>query len=70
MLSAVATTAIATGFTLYGSVGKNTYNVIGYDMYFYTGHEEILDKVHDAFKRHNTKIRENILPGDINVFQS
>ena len=56
VLSAVATTAIATGFTLYKSVEKNTYDIINYDMYFYGGQEELLDDVHRAFKNYNTKI--------------
>lgn len=56
VLSAVATTAIATGFTLYSSIEKATYNNIGYDMYFYTSQEGLIDRVHEVFKRHDTKI--------------
>ena len=59
VLSAVATTAIATGFTLYRNIEKNTYDIIGYDMYFYGGQEELLDKVYDAFEKHHTKITES-----------
>ncbi|AOT72074.1 ABC transporter permease [Geosporobacter ferrireducens] len=55
VLSAVATTAIATGFTLYRNIENNTYDIIGYDMYFYGGQEELLDKVHDAFEKHHTR---------------
>jgi putative ABC transport system permease protein len=56
ILSAVATTAIATGFTLYRNIEKNTYDIIGYDMYFYGGQEKILDDIYDAFEKHHTKI--------------
>ena len=56
VLSAVATTAIATGFTLYRSVEKNVYDTIGYDMYFYGGQEEVLDDIYMAFERHKVKI--------------
>ncbi|MGI6372086.1 MAG: ABC transporter permease [Caldicoprobacterales bacterium] len=56
VLSAVATTAIATGFTLYSSVEESTYDTIGYDMYFYGGQEELLDDVRNAFQKHNVRI--------------
>ena len=56
VLSAVATTAIATGFTLYSSVEESTYDTIGYDMYFYGGQEELLDDVRRAFQKHNVRI--------------
>ncbi len=56
VLSAIATTAIATGFTLYSSVEKNVYDTIGYDMYFYGGQEEVLDDIYMAFERHKVKI--------------
>ncbi len=56
VLSAVATTALATGFTLYRNVEKNTYDIIGWDMYFYGGQEVLLDDIYDAFKKHNTKV--------------
>ncbi len=58
ILSAVATTAIATGFTLYKNIEKNTYDIIGYDMYFYGGQEKILDDIYRAFEKHHTKIIE------------
>ena len=56
VLSAVATTAIATGFTLYSSIEKNTYDTNGYDMYFYGGQEEVLDYIYKAFEKHNVRI--------------
>ncbi len=59
VLSAVATTAIATGFTLYKNIENNTYDIIGYDMYFYGGQEELLDKVYAAFEKHDTKMTES-----------
>ncbi|WZL72999.1 ABC transporter permease [Clostridiaceae bacterium 35-E11] len=58
VLSAVATTAIATGFTLYRNVEKNTYDIIGYDMYFYSGQEKLLDKVYAVFEKNHVKITE------------
>ena len=58
VLSAVATTAIATGFTLYKNIEKNTYDTIGYDMYFYGGQEELLDKMYNIFENHHTEITE------------
>jgi len=56
VLSAVATTAIATGFTLYRSIEKNVYDTVRFDMYFYGGQEEVLDDVYKAFERHKIKI--------------
>ncbi|AOY77926.1 FtsX-like permease family protein [Clostridium formicaceticum] len=59
VLSAVATTAIATGFTLYRNMEKNTYDMIGYDMYFYGGQEELLEEVYEAFERYNISLIES-----------
>ncbi len=56
VLSAVATTGIATGYTLYSNTEKNTYEVIGYDMYFYGGQDELLGDIEKAFDTHNTRI--------------
>lgn len=56
VLSAVATTAIATGYTLYSNIENNVYGVLGYDMYFYGGQEEILDDVRAAFREHGNEI--------------
>lgn len=58
VLSAVATTAIATGYTLYHNIENNTYKILGYDMYFYGGQEEVLDNVEAAFEAHGNKIIE------------
>lgn len=56
VLSAVATTAIATGYTLYYNIENNVYERLGYDMYFYGGQEDVLDDVRSAFKAHGNKI--------------
>ncbi|WP_261178118.1 FtsX-like permease family protein [Anaerobacillus sp. CMMVII] len=58
VLSAVATTAIATGFTLYSNVEINTYNTIGYDLYYYGGQEQITDQIEVVFEGNNTSITE------------
>ena len=58
VLSAVATTAIATGYTLYTNIEKNTYKLVGYDMYFYGGQEQVLADVKAAFKAHNHEITD------------
>ena len=56
ILSAVATTAIATGYTLYSNIKNNAYEILGYDMYFYGGQEEVLDDVRAAFAAYDNKI--------------
>ncbi|WP_432664705.1 ABC transporter permease [Wukongibacter baidiensis] len=56
VLSAVATTAIATGYTLYSNIENNTYEQLGYDMYFYGGQDEVLDDVRAAFKEHGNEV--------------
>lgn len=58
VLSAVATTAIATGYTLYYNIENNVYEQLGYDMYFYGGQEEVLDDVEAAFAANGNKIIE------------
>src|SRR5665647_2043235 len=47
VLSAVATTAIATGFTLYSNAENSTYGSNKFDMYYYGNHEELQGEVHD-----------------------
>ena len=56
ILSAVATTGIATGYTLYSSAETNTYENIGYDLYFYGGQDELSDDIKKAFDTHNTRV--------------
>jgi putative ABC transport system permease protein len=58
VLSAVATTAIATGYTLYYNIENNVYEQLGYDMYFYGGQEQVLEEVEAAFERHGNKVIE------------
>ncbi len=58
VLSAVATTAIATGFTLYSNIEKNTYNVAGYDMYFCGGEDQVLAEVNEIFKKYDVQVTE------------
>lgn len=57
VLSAVASTAIATGYTLYKNIEVNTYDTIGYDMYFYGGQEKVLGDV-TATINHHSKITD------------
>ncbi len=58
VLSAVATTGIATGYTLYSNTEKNTYEIVGYDLYFYGGQDELLDDIKEAFDIHNTHVTQ------------
>lgn len=58
VLSAVATTAIATGFTLYSNTENNTYGITGFDMYLYGGGKELLKDIHEVFEKNNIKITE------------
>ncbi|MBR0600395.1 FtsX-like permease family protein [Sinanaerobacter chloroacetimidivorans] len=55
VLSAVATTAIATGFTLYSNIEKNTYAVTGYDLSFYGTDEILMDEVLKIIKEHKSE---------------
>lgn len=56
VLSAVAATAIATGFTLYGNAERNTYSNIGFDLVYYGGDETLKNKVDEVFAKNNVKI--------------
>lgn len=56
VLSAVATTAVATGFNLYQNIERNTYGILGYDLYFYGGQEELLDDVFSAFESYDVEL--------------
>ncbi len=58
VLSAVATTAIAVGYTLYSNIEKNTYEVVGYDLYFYGGQEKYLEDIENTFEKHNVEVLE------------
>lgn len=56
VLSAVAVTVIASGYTLYATVEKSTYDAVGYDLYFYTNDEQVLHDVRAAFAEHDVAV--------------
>ncbi|WP_062048942.1 ABC transporter permease [Bacillus sp. JCM 19034] len=56
VLSAVATTAIATGYTLYSNIEQNTYNTVGYDLHFYNDNPDLVSKVHTIFENHEIDV--------------
>lgn len=56
ILSAVATTAIATGYTLYANAEKNAYDTVGWDMWFYGNQEQVLDDVLQVFDKYNVEL--------------
>lgn len=59
VLSAVATTAIATGFTLYKNSESNVYDMVGYDLYFYDNeNSNLLEDVEKSFENHNVQITD------------
>ena len=60
VLSAVATTAIATGFTLYANTEKNSYEMIGYDMRFYGGQDKVLDEIHKALDEQGSQVKDEM----------
>lgn len=55
VMSAVGVTAIATGYTLYGSMEASTYDQLNFDLYFHGG-REVHDEVHNVFAKHGIKI--------------
>ena len=56
VLSAVAATAIATGFTLYSNAERNTYSNTGFDLVYYGGEADLQDKVHEVFEDNRVEI--------------
>ncbi len=60
VLSAVATTAVATGFTLYSSIDRNTYELTGYDLRFYANQDEILDEIKKTIEDNGAKVTQEI----------
>ena len=60
VLSAVATTAIATGFTLYANTEKNAYEIIGYDMRFYGGQEKVMDKIYETLDKYGSQVKDEM----------
>ena len=60
VLSAVATTAIATGFTLYTNTEKNAYEQTGYDLFFYGSQDKVLDNVRRTLEESGAKITDEL----------
>ena len=60
VLSAVAVTALATGFTLYSNAERNTYSNAGFDLCYYGGETDARDDVHQAFRDHKGKIEDEV----------
>jgi putative ABC transport system permease protein len=67
VLSAVAATAIATGFTLYSNAERNTYSNIGFDLVYYGGEAALPDKVHTVFEADHIKINRE---DTVNLFEA
>jgi putative ABC transport system permease protein len=58
VLSAVASTAIATGFTLYSNAERNTYSNTGADLVYYGGDSDLNEKIHRVFAENHVKIEQ------------
>lgn len=56
VLSAVAATAIATGFTLYSNAERNTYSNTGTDLVYYGGDEALKDEINRVFAENHVKL--------------
>ncbi|MEL7656290.1 MAG: ABC transporter permease, partial [Bacillota bacterium] len=56
VLSAVATTAIATGFTLYSNAEKNTYRNTGFDLAYHSSDQTLKEQIHEAIEDNMGKI--------------
>lgn len=56
VLSAVAATAIATGFTLYSNAERNTYSITGFDLSYYGAEEAQQAQVREIFEKNQVKI--------------
>ncbi len=56
VLSAVAATAIATGFTLYSNAERNTYSNIGFDLVYYGEKVALQDEMHGVFETNHVNI--------------
>ena len=61
VLSAVAATAIATGFTLYSNAERNTYANTGFDFLYSGASQQQQNKVREAFKASKIQIEEKII---------
>jgi putative ABC transport system permease protein len=58
VLSAVAATAIATGFTLYGNAERNTYSNTGFDLVYYGGDVSLKDQIDDMLAQKKVRIEK------------
>lgn len=58
VLSAVAATAIATGFTLYSNAERNTYSNTGSDLIYYGGDSALKNEIHRVFTVNHAKIEQ------------
>lgn len=58
VLSAVAVTAIATGFTLYGNAERNTYSNTGFDLVYYGAQPSVYTEIDDIFSKNGKQIDE------------
>ncbi|MDD3168556.1 MAG: ABC transporter permease [Eubacteriales bacterium] len=56
VLSAVAATAIATGFTLYSNAERNTYSNLGFDLIYYGEIGTLQEQVHEVLERNHVTI--------------
>ena len=63
VLSAVAVTAIATGFTLYSNAEKNTYSNIGYDLVYYGGESSPQNQIQEIFTKNKKTIDKELTVG-------
>ena len=57
-LSAVAATAIATGFTLYGNAERNTYSNTGFDLAYYGGDATLGAEIDDVMAQKKVRIEQ------------
>lgn len=63
VLSAVAATAIATGFTLYSNAERNTYSNTGFDLVYWGGDSALQGRIHAVFDDLKASgVRETVIP--------
>ncbi len=58
VLSAVAVTAIATGFTLYSNVERNAYSNIGFDLSIWSVDQTAQNQIDDLLRENDVKINQ------------
>ncbi|QOX62112.1 ABC transporter permease [Anoxybacterium hadale] len=56
VLSAVAVTAVATGFTLYANAERNTYSNVGFDLTFKSGEETVQESISELLRKNDVKV--------------